>query len=494
MPASQADRKYADIKLNSSISFTKEFKIDKDFTEFKLLSGDENPLHHDMEYSKKTDFLQPIVPMHLATLPLSSIAGMIFPGHRSLYLSVTINAIKPIYYNEKITYSAKVISKSDATNTLKIRAIIFKNNTVLLQAEQMVKVREDNIDHETLKKVIYHPVEIHQYHPRVLITGSSGAIGRSIALECARHGFDLVLHYFSNENSLNALVKQCHFYGVNVVTYQADLTKQQDRDNMILNLKNKSITHIIHTASTGLESGLDSLIASNYIALKQICDSLLSEMLSRQKGKIIFIGSSAIQHCPHGWEDYVAAKSAALSYINSINKNFQSYDINALTLSPGYVGTKFSDGERPKQLTPLLPEQVAETVMKLINVNHSASYYSLEFNSEQKGTYGFYPINNNDTSEINKKNSAMTQDYLSNDIKSKLDQTIKNYFQMDSDFKLDGTNFEFYPNWNSLKHIQFLLDIEKLFNLSVHSKMIGHTIAYDDLLKFIVHQKSDANV
>ena len=76
-------RYFSDFTVGDSIFFTKTFAI-SDFEAFSHLSGDTNPLHHDLEYSLNTEFGTPIVPFHLIASPLSFVAGMNFPGTSSL--------------------------------------------------------------------------------------------------------------------------------------------------------------------------------------------------------------------------------------------------------------------------------------------------------------------------------------------------------------------------------------------------------------------------
>ena len=116
-----------------------------DFKEFSLLSGDNNPLHHDVKFSKSTIFKQPIVPLHLASAPLSRIAGMVFPGDNSLYLGHEIKALKSIPYGVKLTYSAKIIEKNERDRILTIRTLDFNQDDTFIEAIQKIQSREDNL-------------------------------------------------------------------------------------------------------------------------------------------------------------------------------------------------------------------------------------------------------------------------------------------------------------------------------------------------------------
>ncbi len=59
--------------------------------------------------------------------------------------------------------------------------------------------------------------------PRALVTGASIRVGRAIALELARSGFDLVLHCRSSREALDGTAAACRELGAEVGLVQADL-------------------------------------------------------------------------------------------------------------------------------------------------------------------------------------------------------------------------------------------------------------------------------
>ena len=485
------DAQYEDFHINQYVSFKKIFK-QNDFELFNQLSGDANPLHFNAEYASHTAFNTPIVPMHLATLPLSAIAGMIFPGHRSLYLNTNIQALEPIYYDDEITYSAKLISKSDMTSILKVRTILFKNKLILLKADQTIKVRNDVIPNQffsVTKDQTMTPTSIVNY---AFITGASGEIGKNIALSLAQCGFHLILHYHKNEKSVEECKKRCLEYGVNVLIAQADLTDHSSVEKLGCLVKDKGVTHFVHAASSKLDSHFNALMNSNYVTLKIITECLLPNMLKMQFGKIILIGSSAIQSNPKDWDDYVAAKTAALSYMNAINKHFKDVGLHAFVFSPGLVATEFSKNIRKHNDRSLLPEQVAKRVVDIIaSHDETHDYYCYEPHGERYGSFGFQSATlSKPVISGNEKVDIIEISSPSDSIETKLNQFIRKFFKLNHDYPLEGSRFEEYQHWTSLKHLEFLLEVEKLFNVTLSSSVIDKTHVYDDLLQVLRYVSS----
>src|SRR6185436_16589741 len=98
---------FVNFSVGDSVSFTRRFS-QADFDMFSRLSGDQNVLHHDAAVAAGSQFKRPILPLHITAAPLSAVAGMIFPGEPSLYLEHHLRAVGPAFYDEELTYSARI--------------------------------------------------------------------------------------------------------------------------------------------------------------------------------------------------------------------------------------------------------------------------------------------------------------------------------------------------------------------------------------------------
>ncbi len=488
------DKKFEDFCVGDYVTFQRSFSLE-DFKIFSKISGDTNPLHHDLIYSKESDFGTIIVPMHLAATPLSAVAGTMIPGHRSLYLRTKFESILPMYYDREITYSAKIIAKHEMQKSLVIRTLAIDGKDILLDSELLVKVRDDvsdliapefDLDHVNFGKTEEHTV---------LITGSTGEIGREIAVSLARKGFNLILHYNTNKEKALNVVKLCEPYDVKVRAIQGNLSKLDEIDVFVnsicdYDLKNSTID-IVHAACPSIDSSLDHLMSVNFVACKRIFDGLCKSMLARQAGSITFIGSSALQFNPSGWENYIAAKVATTQYISQISKHYENYGIRARTVAPGLVLTDFSKNYRQSNQNALLPEQIGEAIADglLGEWGKDDKYIWIEPSFIKIGKFGF------SEQGLNLKESGKNKIHEVNENKNQsvsnidgLDTLLRNFFNIDENTNLSELGIDLYPGWDSLKHIELMVLIESSFSITFKSEEIENTISYSGL-KDLVYSK-----
>jgi len=81
----------------------------EDVEAFARISGDHNPLHLDAEFAAGTTFKRPIMHGMLAATVFSKVLGMEFPGLGSVYLSQTLEFLRPMYVDTEYKATFKVL-------------------------------------------------------------------------------------------------------------------------------------------------------------------------------------------------------------------------------------------------------------------------------------------------------------------------------------------------------------------------------------------------
>lgn len=469
--------KFEQFTVGDAISFDKTF-WPKDFEKFAELSGDLNPLHHDPDYAAMYANNQLIVPLHLIIGPLSRIAGMNFPGVPSLYLNHRVRAVSQLKYGEEITYSAKIAALHPGKRVMTIEVVGFVGDKVIFDAEMNTRALRSEWDQDIASKFSKAVSK-----KRVLITGSSGAIASAIARKFAYEGWPTLLQSRSKLEINESLLGEEK--DVSVEFIEADLSIEKDLDSLVEKIELLGdIGFVIHTASPPLSSGMTKLAEINYSALKRVTKASLPQMLRRQHGKILTIGSTAMLSMIDGLEDYAIAKSMAASYLKWVDSRFSAYGINGFVLAPDFVATEYSKAIRGG-MPSLLPSEVASKVYDILTSD--SSFMTVQYvGSSEAGTYGFMPNNLEDTDgssvvvASNQKEEISYSRHGANE--ERLLGCIKLILLNASSEAIRNGGLGLTSGWDSLAQIQIMLEVERHFNLKFSSGDFENLKTYRGIL------------
>ncbi len=220
--------------------------------------------------------------------------------------------------------------------------------------------RELGYKPESVKKAIEKTVLWLQYgktkKPVTFITGASSGIGKEIAEECARRGFDLFLVSKSNIQGLNNLVQSLkNRYNVEVYPMIIDILEPDAPERIMRSIKEKGISAnmIINNAGLGNEGRFDAFNLREYdemnylniMALTSLTYYLLPDLLTQKKAYLMNVASmAAFQPVPYK-AVYAASKAYVLSFTLALRKEFENR-INISVLCPGAVPTNDKVRER----------------------------------------------------------------------------------------------------------------------------------------------------
>lgn len=474
---------FGQFAIGDYIVFERRFRKE-DFEGFSELSGDRNPLHHDVAYSEAAGFDAPVVPLHITAAPLSAIAGMMLPGDPSLYLGHELRALKPVYYDDTLTYSARITAISDAARILQVKVLALRGSAVVLEAILRIQVREESWKPSTTVEI-----GTNEDAMTALVTGASGEIGAALARRLAQGGWNLLLTYGSDDQAAEALALECQDLGATVNCLRADLSDGTDLGALEAAVAEYRPSTLIHAASPPLAADIAPLIAVNYQALNRLSETMLPGMLQRQRGCIVMIGSSAMEYFPEGWNNYVAAKSMAVSLVAGLERRYGAYGVHGITIAPGFVKTRFSLAYRKGDAAALLPEEVADTVFGCVETpDATAPYISLEIGIRREGAYGFHRTTAAATTSSSSAAAAIaaivpgpeTSAAAPHDSEG-LAALIRAFLGLTANTDMTTAGMGITEGWDSLKHIEILLHIERTYGISFSAHEIDETTRYDKL-------------
>ena len=207
----------------------------------------------------------------------------------------------------------------------------------------------------------------------IFITGATSGIGRLITEMCVKSGHT-VYATGRNEPSLEMLSK----LGANVL--QADLTKTEDIEYVCNSLPPIDVAimnaglGIFQNAFDLLDEEIDMMIDVNVRAPIVLTRRLAKNMIERNSGHIIFIGSQAGKVATRKASVYAASKHAITGFSNGLRLELESYNVKVTTIYPGPIDTPFlqkADATNAYRETIknflLKPEKVATCVVNCIN-------------------------------------------------------------------------------------------------------------------------------
>lgn len=237
----------------------------------------------------------------------------------------------------------------------------------------------------------------------VLITGATGGIGYAIALDLAAKGYDLVLHYHSNESKVNQLKQQVMSVGVNarIIQFAVD-----DRETVKQKLTDDITAHgayygvicnagIIRDnafpAMTGEE--WDAVIHTNLDAFYNVLQPIVMPMVrAKNAGRIVTIASVSGIMGNRGQTNYSASKGGLIAATKSLAIELAKRKITVNCVAPGIIETEMTSDMDPtmiKQMVPLRRAGKAEEVASLVTylVSDEAAYITRQVISINGGMF-----------------------------------------------------------------------------------------------------------
>jgi uncharacterized protein len=209
-----------------------------------------------------------------------------------------------------------------------------------------------------------------------LITGGTSGIGYELAKNFARDGYNLIL-VARNEDLLQQTTDELkQQFGVEITPLAEDLFDKQAAERIYNRTKEMGIevNVLVNNAGQGewgpfvetdLQRDLD-IVQLNISSLVSLTKFFLHDMVTRNEGKILQVGSEAGTTPAPFLAIYAATKAFVISFSVALSDELRDTDITVTVLLPGATDTDFfhkagqEDTVTYREKNLMSPEEVAK--------------------------------------------------------------------------------------------------------------------------------------
>lgn len=215
----------------------------------------------------------------------------------------------------------------------------------------------------------------------IVITGGASGIGKIMGKMALQKGAKAVAVWDINQQNLDAVVAEhaalgrVKGYVVNVADYEAVKVAYaqtvSDLGPVDILINNAGVVTTNKTFDQNSMLDIERTITINTIAPMYVAQTMLPDMIARQKGHICNIASAAGLLAVPKMSVYVASKWATMGWSDSVwieLKDMKS-PVKVTTFAPYFINTGMFDGVKSWFFPILDPDKTADRVLKAIEKN-----------------------------------------------------------------------------------------------------------------------------
>jgi short-subunit dehydrogenase len=220
---------------------------------------------------------------------------------------------------------------------------------------------------------------------RIILTGSSGGIGRCLAECLAARGARLLLAARSADR-LNSLREVLTKRGAEVIVVPADITSAQDRERILQTALNEfgGIDVLVNNAGIASfghfegssESVLRQIMEVNFFAPAELIRRAIPQLTQGRRPAIVNIASMCGRRGLPAWPEYSASKFALCGLTEALRGEVARFDIDVLLVVPGLTRSDLgrhllrNEGRMQIDFTQgMPPEAVAVKIVRALEKN-----------------------------------------------------------------------------------------------------------------------------
>ncbi len=218
--------------------------------------------------------------------------------------------------------------------------------------------------------------------PTLLIIGAKSDMAIALARKFARTGFNLYLSGRGDLLPLEQLAGDLHIrFNIETKVISLDLADSDSHKELYDGLQPKPDGVLCAAGYLGEQDRAQSdfkemlkIVNSNYSGCMSILNIIANDFENRKNSFIIAFSSVAGDRGRKSNYIYGSAKAGFTAYLSGLRNRLTASGVNVLTVKPGFVYTKMTEGLDLPPLLTARPQQVADVVFKAWKKGRSVVY------------------------------------------------------------------------------------------------------------------------
>ena len=128
-----------DLQLDQTDKIERKI-TEKDIDNFAKLTGDNNQVHTNLDFAKKTIFKQKVAHGFLSASLISTLIATKLPGPGSIYLSQNLKFLAPVFIDDLVIVKVTVKEIDHEKKKVKLQTECFKSEKKIISGEAIVLV------------------------------------------------------------------------------------------------------------------------------------------------------------------------------------------------------------------------------------------------------------------------------------------------------------------------------------------------------------------
>ncbi|WP_347451962.1 3-oxoacyl-[acyl-carrier-protein] reductase [Acetoanaerobium noterae] len=185
-----------------------------------------------------------------------------------------------------------------------------------------------------------------------VITGATKGLGKQIALELAKDGFEIVINYRTENDSLAQMVEEIN-KTTKAYTFKADISNFDEAKALIdfatsetgkidLLVNNAGITNdklLVRMSEEDFSKVIDINLKGTFNCIRHA-----SRLMMKQKfGRIVNISSVIGLIGNVGQANYAASKAGVIGLTKSVAREMAPYSVTVNAIAPGFIKSDMTD-------------------------------------------------------------------------------------------------------------------------------------------------------